>query len=344
MYCNRSLLTALNAAHKEKNPLEEVKNRLEPLDRAPTQHLPRNSESQPTPKPVSSTSIPSFATPISRPAYVDVPSSAMKGVILTSTGETLATPSQVELVNLFKCSPKVGLNFAKIFDFEGSDHDEMSPRERRDEEEDVNNPPPSPSSRKTREKEQKKERDEPIQPSISTSSSSELSTTTTSQASAGAAPTRIRRPSIRNSTSLTHNRAGTISTLPTTISSSSAQPKPLAHPHLRPSKSNSNLSSNPSTLIRATTMPDGSTLQDHHRPAPEYNFADEENLPSPFLKKNDKSAAKVVGALAPMINPRANAPSAFTSTSTATSTSASRKKRPRNALLLRAVAAANNVG
>ena len=316
----------------------------------PTRLL-RTSALQPTSRPVSSTKIPSLETPVSRPAYVDFIPSAMKGIVLTSTGESLATPSQAELVNLFNCSPKVGLNFAKIFDFETGDHNGIPPGNRRDDEEAADSPPPSPSSRKSKEKERRKEIDEPTESSSSTSNSCGLSTATTSQVSAAAPPTRIRRPSIRNSTRPTHNRAGTLPTstsdpiFPTTISSSSAQPKPLPHPHLRPSKSNSNLASNSATVIRTTTMPAGSLSQGHHRAPPEYDFTDEENLPSPFLKKNDKnSQAKAAGAVGPMTNLTAIAPGPSTATSTSSISTASRgKRRPSSGLLLRAVAAANNV-
>ena len=317
----------------------------------PTQHLRRTSVSQPSPRLVSSTKIPCLETPVSRPAYVDFIPSAMKGIVLTSTGESLATPSQAELVNLFKCSPKVGLNFAKIFDFEAGDHNGVPAGQHRDDEEAADNsPPPSPSSRKTKERERKKEIDEPIESSSSTSSSNSCGLST-AQVSAAAPPTRIRRPSIRSSTRPTHNRAGTLPTsasdpnFPTTISSSSAQPKPLPHPHLRPSKSNSNLVSNPATMVRATTMPAGSLSQGHHRAPPEYDFTDEENLPSPFLKKSDKnSQAKATGAVGLMMNPTAIAPGSSTATSTSSISTASRgKRRPSSGLLLRAVAAANNV-
>jgi hypothetical protein len=311
-------------------------------------HLRRTSGSQPTPRPVSSTKIPSLETPVSRPAYVDFIPSAMKGIVLTSTGESLATPSQAELVNLFNCSPKVGLNFAKIFDFEAGDNNRIPTRKRRDDEEAADSPPPSPSSRKTKEKERRKEIDNPTESSSSTTNSCGLPTATTSQVSAAAPPTRIRRPSIRNSTRPTHSRAGTLPTsvsdpnFPTAISSSSAQPQPLPHPHLRPSKSNSNLTSNPATVIRATTMPAGSFPQGHHRAPPEYDFTDEENLPSPFLKKS--SQAKAAGAVGPMTNLTAIAPGNSTATSTSSISTASRgKRRPSSGLLLRAVAAANNI-
>lgn len=318
-------------------------------------HLRRTSGSQPTPRPVFSTKIPSLETPVSRPAYVDFIPSAMKGIVLTSTGESLATPSQAELVNLFNCSPKVGLNFAKIFDFEAGDNNRIPAGKRRDDEEAADSPPPSPSSRKAKEKERRKEIDNPTESSSSTTNSCGLPTATTSQVSAAAPPTRIRRPSIRNSTRPTHSRAGTLPTsvsdpnFPTAISSSSAQPQPLPHPHLRPSKSNSNLTSNPATVIRATTMPAGSFPQGHHRAPPEYDFTDEENLPSPFLKnlKNDKnSQAKAAGAVGPMTNLTAGNSTATSTSSLAISTASqpSRgKRRPSSGLLLRAVAAANNI-
>jgi hypothetical protein len=54
----------------------------------------------------------------------------MKGVDLTLTGETLDTPSPAELVNLFKRSPKGGLNFGKIFEFEEGDSGEQESEER----------------------------------------------------------------------------------------------------------------------------------------------------------------------------------------------------------------------
>jgi NIMA (never in mitosis gene a)-related kinase 2 len=309
-------------------------------------HLRRTSASQPMTRPISSTKIPSLETPVNRPAYTDFIPSAMKGIVLTSTGESLATPSQAELVNLFNCSPKVGLNFAKIFDFEAGDHNGIPAGKRRDDEEAADSPPPSPSSRKTKEMERRKEIDESPESSSSTSNSCALSTATTSQVSAAAPPTRIRRPSIRNSTRPTHSRAGTLPTsvsdptFPTTTSSSSAQPKPLPHPHLRPSKSNSNLASNPATMIRATTMP--ALPQVHHRAPPEYDFTDEENLPSPFLKKSDKhSQAKAAGVVGPMTNLTAIAPGP--STAPSTSSTSRGKRRPSSGLLLRAVAAANNV-
>ena len=89
-------------------------------------------------------------------------------------------------------------------------------------------------------------------------------------------------------------------------------------------------------------MPAGS--QGHHRAPPEYDLADEENLPSPFLKNVKNSQAKATGAVRPMTNTTAIAPGLSTATSTSSISTASRgKRRPSSGLLLRAVAAANNV-
>jgi NIMA (never in mitosis gene a)-related kinase 2 len=313
-------------------------------------HQRSTSALQPTPRPAPSAKIPPLETPVNRPAYVDFIPSAMKGIVLTSTGESLATPSQAELVNLFNCSPKVGLNFAKIFDFEAGDHNGIPAGKRRDDEEAADSPPPSPSSRKTKEKERRKEVEGPAESSSSTSDSIGLSTATTSQVSVAVPPTRMRRPSIRTSTRPTHNRAGTLPTSASdpifpTSTSFSAQPKPLPHPHLRHSKGNTNLASSPATMTRATAMPAGPLFQAPQRAPPEYDFTDEENLPSPFLKKSGKnSQAKAAGAVGPMANPTAPGPSTVTSTSTSSISTASRgKRRPSSGLLLRAVAASNNV-
>jgi hypothetical protein len=79
--------------------------------------------------------------------------------------------------------------------------------------------------------------------------------------------------------------------------------------------------------------------------------ADEENLPSPFLEKNNKKPpqAKAAESVGPMTNLTAITPGTSTSTSTSTSSSTTStvsrgKRRPSGGLLLRAVAAANNVG
>ncbi len=250
----------------------------------------------------------------------------MKGVVLTTTGETLSTPAPSELSKLFDASPKVGLNFAKIFDF-----DENEKRAEKHQAVADHSPPPSPSSRKEREKEKAKERDQDKDDVYETTGSTNSSTPTTSTTQLGPQPTRIRRPSIRSSTRAdTNGRPTTISTSvsePGISSSSSSsslasqghRPKPLPHPHLRPSTSNSNLTS----LARAAGLPIP-VPRDH--PSPEYDFSDEENLPSPFLKKIDNR-----GLIKPAV-------------AAGTSSSATVKLKRNSGLLLRAVAAANNLG
>ncbi|THG95292.1 hypothetical protein EW026_g6334 [Hermanssonia centrifuga] len=105
-----------NSGHRMKTPLEEVKNILAPLTR-----LTDPIDSQQTPvRPAKSKMMPEFQTPMNRaaaPLDYAMPS-AMKGVILTETGEKLATPSPAEVAKLFIATPKVSLNFAQIFDFD----------------------------------------------------------------------------------------------------------------------------------------------------------------------------------------------------------------------------------
>jgi hypothetical protein len=82
-------------------------------------------------------------------------------------------------------------------------------------------------------------------------------------------------------------------------------------------------------------MPSGSVSQVSQCPAPEYDLTDEENLPSPFLTKSDQnsSQAKAVGL---MIN--------ITRYFYVDFINLYSKRRPSSGLLLRALAAANNVG
>ncbi|OBZ70768.1 G2-specific protein kinase nim-1 [Grifola frondosa] len=105
---------------RTKTPLEEVKNILAPLSQ-----LADSPETVKRPSHVFQA--PVFETPINRATckFPDLlPPSAMKGVILTATGEPVATPSPAELAKLFVETPKVGLNFAKIFDFDSDTEDD----------------------------------------------------------------------------------------------------------------------------------------------------------------------------------------------------------------------------
>ena len=88
---------------------------------------------------------PGLETPVNRNIAeppVDYEASAMKGVVFTTTGEALATPTPAELTHLFVNSPRVGLNFTKIFDWEGEEGSD-----RAEDESDAEGPPPSPSIR-----------------------------------------------------------------------------------------------------------------------------------------------------------------------------------------------------
>lgn len=293
-------------------------------------------------------------TPISRPTQLDYMPSAMKGVVLTATGEILATPSPAELVNLFNRSPKVGLNFGKIFDFEEGDSGEKGRQERH--EDGAASPPPSPSSRKDREKvkDKDKEKDDASSESSTSSSSTGAANTRKQQAHAAAPPpTRIRRPSIRSSHRASRSQpaslpasssdpAGfTINSDGVSTSNGHSQAKPLPHPHLRPSGSASNLAA-AAAAARSLPIP---VPRGH--PSPEYDFADEENLPSPFLKRVDKAAAAKAAAVAAASasSSSSNGPNGPQSTDGGSgpgSSTANAKRRGSSGLLLRAVAAANN--
>jgi hypothetical protein len=97
-------------------------------------------------------------TPVSRPIKEDHMPSAMKCVVLTSTGEILATPTSAELVDLFKRSLKVGLNFGKIFDFEEGDSREKESQERH--EDGAASPPARPPELEERGKDKDKNKED----------------------------------------------------------------------------------------------------------------------------------------------------------------------------------------
>lgn len=255
---------------KGKTPLDEVKNVLAPLKERTGAHLRADSKVE--------NPFPPLQTPINRNISKlpkDYQPSAMKGVVFTATGETVATPSPAELANLFVNSPKVGLNFAKIFDFDEHSEDGSEGEEDTDAE-----GPPSPSVRKS-------------------------DSTPTQQApaqSSTAPPSRLRRPSIRRSVT----RPGPTSD-PTGASSPAVAARTAAKVK-RSTSSHSGLAGKSSV-----TVPQSSP------PAPEYDFSDEENLPSPFLKRVERERAALPGG--------------------ATLRTAS--KRPSSGNLLRAVAAVN---
>lgn len=251
----RDFILIFVTGRKDKTPLEEVKNILEPVTNARTPMGNRKGlERCPSPYPNGA-----LATPLLRQSNraFEMPS-AMKGVILTATGQALSTPAPGELATLFVNSPKVGLNFTKIFDFE------QEPGRAGSESEDEGaSPPPSPSMRRDR-RQQKSEKQFGF-PSDSPASSSNQTSTSSLP------PTRIRRPSIRTRRT-TPSIAGS-STEPA-VSSPIVQPKPLPHPHLQQTIAA------PVAMRAAPPVP--------RRTSPEYDLLDEENLPSPFIKPSQR--------------------------------------------------------
>ncbi|KAJ3871710.1 kinase-like domain-containing protein [Lentinula edodes] len=299
---------------KEKTPLEEVKNLLEPLTRLSSPCLengttPEDStpQSQTRRRPV--VSFPEILTPATRLVHA-TPASAMKGVVLTSTGEVLTTPAPSDLAKLFVDSPKVGLDFTKIFDPDCRKADVDT----EDSADEAESPPPSPSCRKERPRRygNTANSDRSVSPSKRPSSAS------TSIASIPP-PTRIRRPSIRSSATSKSSVSGSmISSIsdPSNLTGSMTgplqlKPLPLPHPHLH------NQANTIPSIPTARTAASGRSMQrTNSAPATtevtrEYDSTDEENLPSPFLKR-------------------------------ATARSGSIGKRHSNGNLLRAVAAANS--
>ncbi|KAL0946330.1 hypothetical protein HGRIS_012568 [Hohenbuehelia grisea] len=305
----------LEAVQVKKTPLEEIKNI---MARATQEHSPVAK--------VNTQMLHTLQTPIARNPKLpkDYMPSAMKGVVLTSTGEPLATPTPAELAHLFDSSPRPGLNFARIFDFHQDDDDDEQPGESEDEGAELS-PPPSPSKRERL-----------TQRSVSGSSAGSASSSSSSTTAIGTIPpTRLRRPSIRSSQraplkSSTVRQSASDSELvsPTDKaasrqSSSHSQAKPLPHPYLNStahaSGSNNKVSSGPRTVTLPVSLP----------PLPTYDLADEENLPSPFLKRIDRERDIV---------------SARPGNGADDRTRSARMKRPSTGNMLRAVAAANAAG
>ncbi|KAI0644675.1 kinase-like domain-containing protein [Trametes meyenii] len=288
---------------RSKNPLEEVKNIMAPLSRL------ANEPVKPA-APPSLQKMPVFETPMPT-KRVDLvaelePHSAMKGVILTATGEPVATPSPAELAKLFVDTPKVGLNFAKIFDFDTEDEEESGSEGEVDEAGYETDSRPRPSSR---EKKREKESDGEITPTQSTASYACASSSTAVPA---VRPTRLRRPSIRAASASAAYKPAAVAVEATASSSSS---------RTRITRASSTSS------VPSATGPVSALAQ---APPPQYDFADVENLPSPFLKKVEDR----VGA--------GSSSSAPAQTSASASATARTRTAPRKSgSTLRAIAAVN---
>ncbi|OCH88656.1 kinase-like protein [Obba rivulosa] len=247
-------MAALEAAGTEKKiskASEEVRNILAPLNRL--------VESPEHPRVTRAVKPPVFQTPLSSKSTgpSEAPS-AMKGVILTATGEPVATPTPAELAKLFINTPKVGLNFAKIFDFDSEAESDGEPDETISEEQ-------------TRRLSMKRERDE-----------TDLDSTPTQQ-SQGAAivqrPTRLRRPSIRASSSRP--------LLETASSEPSRSEPPRADPPRKFTRAATITVSSSSSVFHAAP-PVPATAPTISQSPPDYDLSDEENLPSPFIKRSDR--------------------------------------------------------
>jgi hypothetical protein len=271
------LLIALTIERKDKTPLEEVKNLLAPLAQMTEDSRLRSAQRRSQDLSFMNTTI-TLETPVSRSVKLDIPFSAMKGVILTETGQPLATPTPAELAKLFLKPPTVNIGFPKIFDF---DVDENSDAE---DGEGNANLPPSPSIR------------ERTSPEMTASTSA----TRDPSHSIAVPPSRLRKPSIRGSVRREPLRK--VLTLPVSASASTT----LAS-SLRPSKSTSSrtASTDTCTVTKAALPSQGG-----------YDLSDEENLPSPFLKRIERGRMVVPGTV--------------------------RSKRPSGGNILRIVAAANN--
>ncbi|KAG1782443.1 kinase-like domain-containing protein [Suillus placidus] len=261
---------------KDKTPLEEVKNLLAPLAQMTQDSRLRSAQRRSQDVSFMNTTM-TLETPINRTVKPVVPFSAMKGVILTDTGEPLVTPTPAQLVKLFVKSPKVNIEFAKIFDF-----DEGAESSDAEDGEGYADLPTSPSKR------------ERTSPEMTASASSSRDPNVVP-------PTRLRKPSIRGSV----RRAPLRRTA--TLPASASDPTGFA----------SSSRASKSTTSRTESTDDCMTTKTAPAVPVEYDLSDEENLPSPFLKRIERE--------------RAIAPGTFRTT-----------KRSGTGNLLRVVAAANN--
>lgn len=272
---------------RSKNPLEEVKNIMAPLSRLTESPEPMKHSAPPQ-------QIPVFKTPMATKCadlLTDLPPhSAMKGVILTATGEPLATPTPAELAKLFVDTPKVGLNFAKIFDFDTEDEDSGSDDELEEEFE------PTAKARPVSRESKQEESDRETTPTQSTSGQS-VNESTSANGVPSVRPTRLRRPSIRATSASAAFRPAAIANDAVASSSTSS------------SRTRITRASSTSSVPSAT----GAVAALAQAPPPHYDREDEENLPSPFLKKVDDrmsapSSSSGTGASAPLQPRQRSAP------------------------------------
>jgi hypothetical protein len=192
----------------------------------------------------------------------------MKGVVLTSTGQPLVTPSPAELARLLvEGSPGVGLDFTKIFDEEREEEDvgvegekaEIGINEEGGEEEEEEEPlPPSPSDRKNKSARGIPDRPQaPIPMPIPTRA-------------APARPPSRAKPNNTNKNNKNNK-----------IKRRTSMLVPSPDPAFAPARRQS-----------LFAQPSATTSVGHLPPSPKYDLADEENLPSPFLKRHGVGGSK----------------------------------------------------
>ncbi|KAI0743641.1 kinase-like domain-containing protein [Daedaleopsis nitida] len=261
---------------RSKNPLEEVKNIMAPLSR-----LTESPEPIKVTKDSHPAKLPVFETPLpTKSVKFDItPPSAMQGVILTSTGEVIATPAPAELAKLFVDTPKVGLNFAKIFDFDAEESGDSDGELSEDGYETDSRP------RAMRREKDRESSDGEHTPTQSTASSTSSRSTSTGLNPA-VRPTRLRRPSIRAASASAAVRSATLAVESATASSSSGSSRTRISRAASASAVQSS-STSTSTSAAAAAAAVAALAQ---APPPQYDMNDVENLPSPFLKKTEDRA------------------------------------------------------
>lgn len=257
--------------------------------------------------------------------------SAMKGVVLTLTGETLSTPAPAQFANLFVATPKVGLHFEKIFDESYEEEDTQKPEEPTQDDETSEAPSDTPNESPTPSKPERRTtpsssatkvtRSNSVVTVKSTSSSSSTSRTTSTRASA----TRPRRASLiptpPTKTGITRTTSASAA-----IHQRSSSEQPTASSSRTSASSTGTLPRTKSS--RGVGIVSSSPVQ--------WDLQDEENLPSPFLKKAEREKQRAATFSSIREQPQRKA-------KTTTGTGTLPRRKPSEPNILRAYAAANAI-
>jgi len=326
------LIAITQGGRKEKTYLEEVKNVLAPLSRLAA----LSPEDPPSKPPVSMVTRPTadFKTPLTRkvgktPFDNALPlGSAMKGVVLTSTGETLSTPAPAQFANLFVATPKVGLNFEKIFDESYEEEDTQKPEEPVHDDETSEAPSDTPSAHPTPSKPERK---------TSLSSATKLTrsnSVTVLKSTSSSSSSTSRTTSTRAST--TRTRRTSLIPTPPTKTGITRTTSAGAAVHQRSSSEQPTASSSRTSVSFTGTLPRTKSSQVAITPSSpaQWDLQDEENLPSPFLRKAEKERQR-----AATFSHIREQPQRKVKTTTGTGTLP--RRRPSEQNILRAYVAAN---